>query len=40
MKRDLEAWQVSKKSLMPDNYADLLTVKGLHDLFSYLMTLE
>ena len=29
-----------KKSLMPENIAELLTVKELHDLFAYLMTLE
>ena len=29
-----------KKSLMPENFAELLTVKELHDLFAYLMTLE
>ncbi len=39
-KRDLEAFRVMKKSLMPDNLAEQLTVKQLHDLFAYLMTLE
>jgi putative heme-binding domain-containing protein len=39
-KRDLESCTVSKKSLMPENYAEQLTVKELHDLFAYLMTLE
>ena len=39
-KRDLESWTVLKKSMMPDNFAEQLTVKELHDLFAYLMTLE
>ena len=39
-KRDLESWTVLKKSLMPDNFPEQLTVKELHDLFAYLMTLE
>ena len=29
-----------EKSLMPENFAEQLTVKELHDLFAYLMTLE
>jgi putative heme-binding domain-containing protein len=40
LKRDLEEIKVLTKSLMPDNFAELLTVKELHDLFAYLMTLE
>ena len=40
LKRDLEETKVLAKSLMPDNFAELLTVKELHDLFAYLMTLE
>jgi putative heme-binding domain-containing protein len=40
LKRDLEEIKVLKKSLMPENFAELLTVKELHDLFAYLMTLE
>jgi putative heme-binding domain-containing protein len=40
LKRDLEEVKVLKKSLMPENFAELLTVKELHDLFAYLMTLE
>ena len=39
-KRDLDEVKTSKKSLMPENFADVLTVKELHDLFAYLMTLE
>ncbi len=39
-KRDLDEVKVMKKSLMPENFAELLTVKELHDLFAYLMTLE
>jgi putative heme-binding domain-containing protein len=40
LKRDLDAVKVMKQSLMPDNVGELLTVKELHDLFAYLMTLE
>jgi putative heme-binding domain-containing protein len=40
LKRDLEEVKTLKKSLMPENFAELLTVKELHDLFAYLMTLE
>ena len=39
-KRDLDEIKVLKKSLMPENFAELLSVKDLHDLFAYLMTLE
>src|SRR5262245_9521256 len=40
LKSELESVVVLKKSLMPDNMAELLTVKELHDLFAFLMTLE
>jgi putative heme-binding domain-containing protein len=40
LKRDLDEVKVTKKSLMPENLAELITVKDLHDLFAYLMTLE
>jgi putative heme-binding domain-containing protein len=40
LKSELEEVAVLKKSLMPDNVAEVLTVKELHDLFAYLMTLE
>src|SRR5262249_16227840 len=33
LKSELEAVEVLKKSLMPDNMAEVLTVKELHDLF-------
>jgi putative heme-binding domain-containing protein len=39
-KRDLEEVKVQKKSLMPENFATILTVQELHDLLAYLMTLE
>ena len=39
-KRDLDEVKALKKSLMPENLAEVLTVKDLHDLFAYLMTLE
>jgi putative heme-binding domain-containing protein len=40
LKRDLDQFKVMAKSLMPENLSELLTVKELHDLFAYLMTLE
>jgi putative heme-binding domain-containing protein len=40
LKRDLDEVKVQKKSLMPENFGELLTVKELHDLFAYLATLE
>jgi putative heme-binding domain-containing protein len=40
LKRNLEQVKVLKKSLMPENFPEVLTVKELHDLFAYLMRLE
>ncbi len=40
LKRDLEEVTVLKKSLMPENFAEQLTVKELHDLFAFLMSLQ
>jgi putative heme-binding domain-containing protein len=40
LKRDLDEVKVQKKSLMPENFGEMLTVNELHDLFTYLMTLE
>ncbi len=40
LKRDLDEVKVLKKSLMPENFAELLTVKEFHDLVAYLLTLE
>jgi putative heme-binding domain-containing protein len=40
LKRDLDEVKVLKHSLMPENFAEVLTVKELHDLFAYLMSLE
>ena len=40
LKRNLEEFRVLETSLMPDNIAEQLTVKQLHDLFAFLMTLE
>ena len=40
LKSELDSVTVLKKSLMPDNVAEVLTVKELHDLFAFLMTLE
>jgi len=39
-KSELDSVTVLKKSLMPENIAELLTVKELHDLFAFLMTQE
>jgi hypothetical protein len=39
MKRELDEVKAMKKSLMPENFGELLTVKELHDLFAYLMSL-
>ncbi|HLJ12672.1 MAG TPA: c-type cytochrome [Planctomycetaceae bacterium] len=39
-KRDLEEFRVMDKSMMPENLAEQLTVKQLHDVFAFLMTLE
>jgi cytochrome c oxidase cbb3-type subunit 3 len=39
-KSELDKVNVLKKSLMPENIAEQLTVKELHDLFAYLLTLE
>jgi putative heme-binding domain-containing protein len=39
-KRELESVQVMKKSLMPEDIAEHLSVKELHNLFSFLLTLE
>jgi putative heme-binding domain-containing protein len=39
-KSELESVTVLKKSLMPENMAEVLTVKELHDLFAFLMTLQ
>jgi putative heme-binding domain-containing protein len=40
LKRDLEEVKVMPKSLMPENFAEVLTVKELHDLFAYLISME
>jgi putative heme-binding domain-containing protein len=40
LKRDLDEVKVLTKSLMPENFGELLTVKELHDLFAFLMILE
>ncbi|MGE5192984.1 MAG: c-type cytochrome [Deltaproteobacteria bacterium] len=40
LKRDLEDFRVMDTSMMPDNIAEQLTVKQLHDIFAFLMTLE
>jgi putative heme-binding domain-containing protein len=39
-KNELDEIIVMKKSLMPEDIAEHLTVKELHDVFAYLMSLE
>jgi putative heme-binding domain-containing protein len=39
-KSELDEVTVLKKSLMPEDFAEQLSVKELHDLFAYLMSLE
>ena len=39
-KRELDGFEVLKKSLMPETLIDQLTVRQLHDIFAFLMTLE
>ena len=39
-KRDLDEVTKQEKSLMPENLAEQLNVKELHDLFAYVMTLD
>src|SRR5262249_42670859 len=39
-KRHLEEFRVADKSMMPENVVEQLTVRQLHDLFAFLMTLE
>jgi len=39
-KSELDEISVLKKSLMPENIAEQLSVKELHDVFAYLMSLE
>jgi putative heme-binding domain-containing protein len=39
-KRDLDEVKVMAKSLMPENLSEVLTVKELHDILAYLMSLE
>jgi putative heme-binding domain-containing protein len=40
LKRDLEEVKVLKTSLMPENFPEVLTVKELHDVFAFIMSLE
>lgn len=40
LKRDLDVCVVLKTSLMPENLVDVLTIRELHDLFAFLMSLE
>jgi putative heme-binding domain-containing protein len=40
LKRDLDEVKVMAKSLMPENFSEVLTIKELHDLYAYLLTLE
>jgi len=38
-KSDIRKWKVLKKSIMPDNFREILTVQELHDIVAYLLTL-
>jgi len=40
LKKELEEVAVLKKSLMPENMPEVLSIKELHDLFAFLMSLE
>ena len=39
-KKDLQSSRVPKAGIMPENYADILSVKQMHDLLAYLLTLK
>ncbi len=38
--KDLQSSRVPKAGVMPENYADILSVKQMHDLLAYLLTLK
>ncbi len=38
-KSDIRKWKVLKKSIMPGNFGEILTVQELHDIIAYLLTL-
>ena len=38
--KDLQSSRVPKTGVMPENYADILSVKQMHDLLAYLLTLK
>ena len=39
-KKDLKSSRVPKAGVMPENFADILSVKQMHDLLAYLLTLQ
>ena len=39
-KKDLQSSRVPKAGVMPENYADILSVKQMHDLLAYVFTLK
>ena len=39
-KKDLQASSVPQAGIMPENFADILSVKQMHDLLEYLLTLK
>ena len=39
-KKDIRATSVPQAGVMPENFADILSVKQMHDLLAYLMTLK
>ena len=38
--KDLQSSRVPKTAVMPENYADILSVKQMHDLLAYMFTLK
>ena len=39
-KKDLQSSRVPQAGVMPENFADILSVKQMHDLLAYLLTLQ
>lgn len=40
LKKDLKSSSVPQAGIMPENFADILSVKQMHDLMAYLLTLK
>jgi putative heme-binding domain-containing protein len=39
-KSEVKKWKMLNKSIMPSNFAELLSIKDFHDLIAYVMTLK